>query len=109
MAFVKARRGDHVVKVSRKSFETMYKNHGYVLEGQNRKPQKEEKKQEVVEEVEEATVEEATEEVEETPISDMTKEQLAEFAKAHNIDTSAARNVGEARKIVQKAIREAKM
>ena len=104
MAFVKARRGDHVVKVSRKSFETMYKNHGYVLEGQNRKPQKEEKKQEVVEEVEEAT-----EEVEETPISDMTKEQLAEFAKAHNIDTSAARNVGEARKIVQKAIREEKM
>lgn len=104
MAFVKARRGDHVVKVSRKSFETMYKNHGYVLEGQNRKPQKEDKKQEVVEEVEEAT-----EEVEETPISDMTKEQLAEFAKAHNIDTSAARNVGEARKIVQKAIREAKM
>lgn len=104
MAFVKARRGDHVVKVSRKSFETMYKNHGYVIEGQNRKPQKEEKKQEVIEEVEEAT-----EEVEETPISDMTKEQLAEFAKAHNIDTSAARNVGEARKIVQKAIREAKM
>lgn len=104
MAFVKARRGDHVVKVSRKSYETMYKNHGYVLEGQSRKPQKEEKKQEVVEEVEEAT-----EEVEETPISDMTKEQLAEFAKAHNIDTSAARNVGEARKIVQKAIREAKM
>ena len=104
MAFVKARRGDHVVKVSRKSYETMYKNHGYVLEEQNRKPQKEEKKQEVVEEVEEAT-----EEVEETPISDMTKEQLAEFAKAHNIDTSAARNVGEARKIVQKAIREAKM
>lgn len=104
MAFVKARRGDHVVKVSRKSFETMYKNHGYVLEGQNRKPQKEEKKQEVIGEVEEAT-----EEVEETPISDMTKEQLAEFAKAHNIDTSAARNVGEARKIVQKAIREAKM
>ena len=104
MAFVKARRGDHVVKVSRKSFETMYKNHGYVLEGQNRKPQKEEKKQEVIE-----GVEEAIEEVEETPISDMTKEQLAEFAKAHNIDTSAARNVGEARKIVQKAIREAKM
>lgn len=104
MAFVKARRGDHVVKVSRKSYETMYKNHGYILEGQNRKPQKEEKKQEVIEEVEEAT-----EEVEETPISDMTKEQLAEFAKAHNIDTSAARNVGEARKIVQKAIREAKM
>lgn len=104
MAFVKARRGDHVVKVSRKSYETMYKNHGYVLEGQNRKPQKEEKKQEVVEEIEEAA-----EEIEETPISDMTKEQLAEFAKAHNIDTSAARNVGEARKIVQKAIREAKM
>ena len=104
MAFVKARRGDHVVKVSRKSYETMYKNHGYVLEGQNRKPQKEEKKQEVVEEIEEAA-----EEIEEIPISDMTKEQLAEFAKAHNIDTSAARNVGEARKIVQKAIREAKM
>ncbi len=102
MAFVKARCGDHVVKVSRKSYETMYKNHGYVLESQ-RKPQKEEKKQEVIEEIQTA------EEFEEIPISDMTKEQLAEFAKAHNIDTSSARNVGEARKIVQKAIREAKM
>ena len=41
--------------------------------------------------------------------SEMSKEQLAEYAKEHNIDTSSARNVREARQIIQKAIREAKM
>ena len=36
-------------------------------------------------------------------------EYYAEYAKEHNIDTSSARNVREARQIIQKAIREAKM
>ena len=48
-------------------------------------------------------------EVETVPISEMNKEQLAEYAKEHNIDTSSARNVREARQVIQKAIREAKM
>ena len=36
-------------------------------------------------------------EVETVPISDMNKEQLAEYAKEHNIDTSSARNVRESK------------
>ena len=35
----------------------------------------------------------------------MNKEQLAEYAKGHGIDTSNARNGREARQIIQKAIR----
>ena len=48
-------------------------------------------------------------ETEETPISEMNKEQLMEYAKEHGIDTSKARNVREARQIIQKVIREKNM
>ena len=39
----------------------------------------------------------------------MNKEQLMEYAKEHGIDTSKARNVREARQIIQKVIREKNM
>ena len=109
MAMVTAVRGQRVVKVSRKAYETLFKNKGYKLLGEEQEQPKtlfddvldfEETKQE---EQEEKT------EVETVPISDMNKEQLAEYAKEHNIDTSSARNVREARQIIQKAIREEKM
>lgn len=109
MAMVTAVRGQRVVKVSRKAYETLFKNKGYRLLGDEQEQTKtlfddvldfEETKQE---EQEEKT------EVETVPISDMNKEQLAEYAKEHNIDTSSARNVREARQIIQKAIREEKM
>ena len=46
---------------------------------------------------------------EEIPISQMNKSQLMKFAKEHNIDTHGARNVAEAREMIQKAMRELNM
>lgn len=108
MAMVTARRGKQTVRVSRRSYETMFRKRGYVIIGED---SKEENISNEVEErtVEEMEIEETESEVETIPISEMNKEQLAEYAKEHNIDTSSARNVREARQIIQKAIREEKM
>lgn len=105
MAMVTARRGQHTVKVSKRSYETLFKNKGYRIV-------EDEKDMDVEQMDVEQTVdygEPEEQEVETVPISEMNKEQLAEYAKEHNIDTSGARNVREARQIIQKAIREAKM
>ena len=105
MAMVTARRGQHTVRVSKHSYETLFRNKGYRIV--------EDEKGVVTPDVDEEQVvdyeESEEQEVETVPISEMNKEQLAEYAKEHNIDTSSARNVREARQIIQKAIREAKM
>lgn len=105
MAMVTARRGQHTVKVSKRSYETLFRNKGYRIV--------EDEKGIGIPDVDEEQVvdygESEEQEVETVPISEMNKEQLAEYAKEHNIDTSGARNVREARQIIQKAIREAKM
>lgn len=105
MAMVTARRGQHTVKVSKHSYETLFRNKGYRIV--------EDEKGEVIPDTDEEQIvdyeESDKQEVETVPISEMNKEQLAEYAKEHNIDTSGARNVREARQIIQKAIREAKM
>lgn len=100
---VTARKGDSIIKVSKRSFETMFKDKGYMLVS--------DEATEKVETVAEPSVEEEVVgiETEETPISEMNKEQLMEYAKEHGIDTSRARNVREARQIIQKAIREKSM
>lgn len=101
---VTARKGDSIIKVSKRSFETMFKDKGYVIV-----------LDEATEKVETAIAEPIVEEevvkteTEETPISEMNKEQLMEYAKEHGIDTSKARNVREARQIIQKVIREKNM
>lgn len=100
MAMVTARRGQHTVKVSKHSYETLFRNKGYRIV-------EDEKDMDAEQIVDYGEPEE--QEVETVPISEMNKEQLAEYAKEHNIDTSGARNVREARQIIQKAIREAKM
>ena len=100
MAMVRARRGQHTVKVSKHSYETLFRNKGYRIV-------EDEKDMDAEQIVDYGEPEE--QEVETVPISEMNKEQLAEYAKEHNIDTSGARNVREARQIIQKAIREAKM
>lgn len=100
MAMVTARRGQHTVKVSKRSYETLFRNKGYRIV-------EDEKGMDAEQTVDYGEPEE--QEVETVPISEMNKEQLAEYAKEHNIDTSGARNVREARQIIQKAIREAKM
>lgn len=100
MAMVTARRGQNTVKVSKRSYETLFRNKGYRIV-------EDEKDMDAEQIVDYGEPEE--QEVETVPISEMNKEQLAEYAKEHNIDTSGARNVREARQIIQKAIREAKM
>ena len=105
MAMVTARRGQHTVKVSKHSYETLFRKRGYKLvneEVETNIPDMDAEQVVGYEESEE-------QEIETIPISEMNKEQLAEYAKEHNIDTSAARNVREARQIIQKAIREQKM
>lgn len=101
---ITARKGDNIIKVSKHSFETMFKDKGYVVVSDEAT----EKVETVIEEpiVEEEVVKTETEE---TPISEMNKEQLMEYAKEHGIDTSKARNVREARQIIQKVIREKNM
>lgn len=100
MAMVTARRGQHTVKVSKRSYETLFRNKGYRIV-------EDEKDMDAEQTVDYGEPEE--QEVETVPISEMNKEQLAEYAKEHNIDTSGARNVREARQVIQKAIRESKM
>ena len=105
MAMVTARRGQHTVRESKHSYETLFRNKGYRIV--------EDEKDVVTQDVDAGQIvdyeESEEQEVETVPISEMNKEQLAEYAKEHNIDTSSARNVREARQIIQKAIREAKM
>ena len=105
MAMVTARRGQHTVRVSKHSYETLFRNKGYKIVGNEKDVVNPDADEEQVVDY----VESEEQEVETVPISEMNKEQLAEYAKEHNIDTSSARNVREARQIIQKAIREAKM
>lgn len=100
MAMVNIMKGEHTVKVSRRSYETMFKQNGYVIV--------DEAEQNIDDfETEEEIVEDDS--VDTIPISEMNKEQLAEYATKHNIDTSKAKNVREARQIIQKAIQHSKM
>lgn len=100
MAMVKIMKGEHTVKVSRQSYETMFKKNGYVIV--------DETEQNIDDfETEEEIAEDDS--VDTIPISEMNKEQLAEYATKHNIDTSKAKNVREARQIIQKAIQQSKM
>ena len=105
MAMVTARRGQHTVRVSKHSYETLFRNKGYKIVGNEKDVVTPDADEEQIVDYEESE----EQEVETVPISEMNKEQLAEYAKEHNIDTSSARNVREARQIIQKAIREAKM
>ena len=105
MAMVTARRGQHTVKVSKHSYETLFRNKGYRIVENEKDVMNPDVDEEHVVDYEESE----EQEVETVPISEMNKEQLAEYAKEHNIDTSSARNVREARQVIQKAIREAKM
>lgn len=100
MAMVNIMKGEHTVKVSRNSYETMFKKNGYVIV--------DETEQNIDDIVDDEQIEE-DDSVDTIPISEMNKEQLAEYATKHNIDTSKAKNVREARQIIQKAIQQSKM
>lgn len=96
-----------MLKVTMKQYENKYKRLGYVIVGGSMKTEEvEEPEREVVEQ---SIVEEDSEDIESIPISEMNKEQLMRFAKVHNINTKSAKNVAEARRIIQRAVKEAKL
>ena len=105
MAFVTVERLGKRTRIPKKTYEKKFKRLGYKLVSED-KTEMEETKDEVTEDVDET---EQNDELETTPISEMNKEQLVAFAKKHNIDTRSAKNVTEARKIIQKHIRDSKM
>lgn len=107
MAFVYVERLGKKTRVPKKTYETKLKKLGFKLVEE----EQEVVNKEVIEDVEtENDVDtEQDEELETIPVSEMNKEQLMAYAKKHNIDTKGARNVNEARKMIQKAIRDSKM
>lgn len=107
MAFVYVERLGKRTRVPKKTYETKLKKLGFKLVQE----EQEVVNKEVIEDVEtENDVDtEQDEELETIPVSEMNKEQLIAYAKKHNIDTKGARNVNEARKMIQKAIRDSKM
>ena len=104
--FVKIAKGrsGRVLRVTQQQYEKMYKNLGYQILGEDIQQKEEEQKE--IETKENLT---ESEDIESIPISEMSKQQLQEYAKKHKIDTRHARNVTEARKIIQRAVREANM
>ena len=97
----------NMLKVTMKQYENKYKRLGYMIVGGSMKTgEVEEQENEVVEQ---DIIEEDSEDIESIPISEMNKEQLMRFAKVHNINTKSAKNVAEARRIIQRAVKEAKL
>lgn len=97
----------NMLKVTMKQYENKYKRLGYVIAcGRMNTEEVEEPEHEVVEQ---NIIEEDSEDIESIPISEMNKEQLMRFAKVHNINTKSAKNVAEARRIIQRAVKEAKL
>lgn len=100
MAMVNVIIGHEVRKVSKSAYERMFKPKGYRLADGF---------EEEVKPEDNTVIDVEADEIEETPISQMNKSQLMKFAKEHNIDTHGARNVAEAREMIQKAMRELNM
>lgn len=95
---VLATRAGKVVRVSRAAYEANYKNKGYRLVTERKT-----KKQEAYE------PEQESKKQENIPIAEMNKKQLMEFAREHEIDTSAAQTVNEAREIIREELKRRKM
>ena len=96
----------NMLKVTMKQYENKYKRLGYMIVGGSMKTEEVEEPEHEV--VEQNIIEEDSEDIESIPISEMNKEQLM-FAKVHNINTKSAKNVAEARRIIQRAVKEAKL
>ena len=109
MAMVNVIIGHEVRKISKNAYERMFKPKGYRLADgfeEEVKPEDDKIIDVEVDEMEESEHEEMQEEI---PISQMNKSQLMKFAKEHDIDTHGAKNVAEAREMIQKAMRELNM
>ena len=104
MAMVRARRNGKTIKVSRHAFETIFEPQGYYEVGKKNGKKENAQNMEFRNQGQEPS--EQPIDLDTIPISDMTKEQLAQYAKNHGIDTSGAKSVSEARKIIQTEVRK---
>lgn len=103
-------RGEQTAKVSKSFYEKVLKKKGFkIKEDEKKVVHHMDSEHEEAGDMMEDQQEEKHDDVESIPISEMNKSQLMEFAKKHNIDTRNAKTVPEARRIIQKAIRESKM
>ena len=109
MAMVNAHKGDVRVRIPKSVYEKQFRKLGYILDSVDGAKQEKEQEKEYEEETDKVVDSEAVEEddLETIPISEMNKEQLAEYAERHGIDTSGCRNVREARQLIQRMRREA--
>lgn len=107
---VVAKRGKTTIKVSRHTYEKMFRKKGFriVSEDVNGQDIPEGDTEKVVDDLGLET-EEEEKDIDSIPISEMNKQQLSEYAKKHNIDTSAATSVSQARKIIQREVRNRNM
>lgn len=112
---VKAKKGKNIIKVSKKSYERMFKDKGYILIDEHAENVSDEFENEnggepiYTPEGDEQETDETEVNVDEIPISEMNSKELREFAIKHNIDTKSAKSVKDARKIVQEAVKEMNM
>lgn len=100
MAMIVAQRAGKYVKVSRNTYESVYKDKGFRIVGEKRASRKEAAREEKKRDTE---IEQ--DDFDGVPISEMSKDQLAEYAKKHNIDTSHAKSVSDARRIIREEIK----
>lgn len=105
MAMVNAHKGDVRVRIPKSVYEKQFRKLGYILDSVDGAKQEKEYEEETDKVVDSEAVEE--DDLETVPISEMNKEQLAEYAERHGIDTSGCRNVREARQLIQRMRREA--
>lgn len=103
---VNIRRGKSRLRVTQKSFTEIYEPMGYTVIGGSKK-EKENDSDFDFPDFEENTQDNKTD-VDSIPISDMNAEQLKEYAIKHSIDLKGTKSVSEARRVVQKHIRESK-
>lgn len=106
-------KGDNRIKVSRSTYEQVFRKKGYTVvedeAGDSTLPDGDaERVIDAPSENEEKT-EETDEDVETIPISEMNARQLKEYAAKHGIDLSEVKNTAQARKIVQREIRKQNM
>lgn len=117
MAMVTIERAGLRTKVSYGAYEKIFKKKGYRIiskdvsnkTNMNETAETEDEQNNTDEETPVEETESDMLDIETIPISDMTKEQLIEFAKKHNISLAGTRNPREAKAVIRKAMQERKM
>uniref|UniRef100_A0AAU8AYI2 Uncharacterized protein n=1 Tax=Dulem virus 36 TaxID=3145754 RepID=A0AAU8AYI2_9CAUD len=100
MAMVNIRRGNNYTRVSKSAYESHFRKLGYriIAVDESIKTQPD-----IMETVSEA------EDIETIPISDMSKDQLIEFARKHNISLAGTKGPNDARRVIKRAMQERRM